>query len=98
MEERTTQVFWEEICKGPAFSMDDIQKSWSFLNLINHHHRSLWISHQSLEQMLWMRPEDPLFAGVQQIDPKSLWKVLSKSSGFAGSPGSKQEKAGGERL
>jgi hypothetical protein len=48
--------------------------------------------------MLWMRPEDPLFAGVQQIDPKSLWKVLSKPGGFAGSPGSKQEKAGGERL
>ena len=42
--------------------------------------------------MLWMRPEDPLFSGVQQIDPKSLWKVLSKQGGFAGSSGSKQEK------
>jgi len=78
--------------------MDDIQKSWNFLNLVNHHQRSLRDSHEPLKQMLWMRPEDPLFAGVQQIDPKSLWKVLSKPGGFAGSSGSKQEKARGECL
>ena len=32
--------------------------------------------------MLWVRSEETLFAGIQQIDPKSPWKVLSKPGGF----------------